>query len=128
MIDVFEIWEPGKSITENKYLEGISYLDGNLIISLKGLNEKDPVLNITFKNHLSFRNTNESFRIKSLYKDKFQNGLNYSNDTSYLRWIKEETNGVYDEINPVHYLIGSNDDITDVISGSAPILTWVHPA
>ena len=128
MIDVFEIWEPGKSITENKYLEGISYHDGNLIISLKGPKEKDPVLNITFKNHLSFRNANESFRIKSLYKNKFQNGLNYSNDTSYLRWIKEETNGVYDEINPIHYLICSNDDITDVISGSAPTLTWVYPA
>jgi len=128
MIDVFEIWEPGKSITENKYLEGISYHDGNLIISLKSLNEKDPVLNITFKNHFSFRNTNESFRLKSLYNDKFQNGLNYSNDTRYLRWIKEETGGAYDDVNPIHYLIGSNDDITDVISGSAPILTWVHPA
>ena len=124
MPDIFEIWEQGKSIAENKYLQSIRYESGILIIALKGLNEDDPVLTITFKDHFSFKSTNESFRLKSLYQNKFQNGVNYTHDSSYLQWIKEETHGIYNDLNLTHYLICSNDDITDVISASAPILNW----
>lgn len=124
MADTFEVWEAGRSISENKYLESISYKAGKLVIRLKGTEENAHILTITFNDHFSFKNTNESFRLNSIHRDKFQNGINYSRDSGYLRWIKEETTGVYDDMDFVHYLIGSNDDITDVISASAPVLGY----
>ncbi|SDH66169.1 hypothetical protein ACRQ5D_19520 [Mucilaginibacter sp. P25] len=126
MADEFNVWEQGNSIAKDKYLDNISYNDEGLTITLKSINENDPILKVTFKTHFSFRNTNESFRINSIYNDKFQNGINYSTDTQYLRWIKEETHSIYNEAGLVHYLICSNDDITDVISSSAPVLTLVY--
>ncbi len=127
MKDSFKFWEPGRGKTENKYLESFSTDYDGLTILLKGSNTNEKALKITFSNYLAFRTANESYRLKSLHENKsyrcsFVNGINISNDSEFLDWFKSETHDIYNESLPIHYLICTNDDITDIISFDEPIL------
>jgi hypothetical protein len=126
MKDNFTFWEPGKGITENKYLEGINDGYEGLVIFLKEMNQSEKVLKISFNTYLTFRTSNESYRLKTLsLNHQFVNGINVSYNSEFLDWFKSETHHIYDESSPVHYLICTNDDITDVISFNEPVLEWV---
>jgi hypothetical protein len=125
MKDIFRIWEPGQEIIKNKYLEGLYNDHEGLKILLREMGENKKVLQVTFKTHFAYRSVNESYRLKSLGEDEFENGINYSNDSKFLRWLKEETHNIYDDLDLTHYLICTNDDITDIISAEEPILAWL---
>jgi hypothetical protein len=119
MNDIFEIFEPGQELVRNKYLEELHQNGIELILIISEIDSQKK-LKITFANHFTYRSTNESYRLKSLYDRNFVNGINYSKNTKFIKWFKEETHGIYDGINFVHYLICTNDDITDIISADAP--------
>lgn len=125
MKDVFETLNSEIDVT-NKYLQGIYDDINRLRVILKGIDEDDKKLQITFRSYISFRTANESYRLKTLYESKFKNGLNYSSNSKFIDWIKEESRGIYDDLNMIHYLICSNDDITDVISFDEPVITWLE--
>jgi hypothetical protein len=119
MNDIFEIWEPGQELVKNMYLDELHDDHQGLTLILSGLNSEKK-LKINFLTHFTYRSTNESYRLKSLHDHSFVNGINFATNTKFIKWFKEETHGIYDEMNPTHYLICTNDDITDVISANEP--------
>ena len=125
MEDKFELWEPGKEAI-NKYLQGFSDGYDGLVITLGDIDSGN-LLKIKFNTYFAFRSTNESFRLKSLYerasiRAPFSNGINISINSEFLNWVKAETHGIYNDMPLVHYLICSNDDITDIVSAETPTI------
>lgn len=81
-------------------------------------------LTILFEDVYSFRSSTESCRLR-VYKnfEEFLPGvISRVNNSEYLKWFHEESNGIYDPDDASHYFIMTVDEFIDVISPSKPML------
>ncbi len=80
----------------------------------------------------SYRNTTEGFRMKSESELHEQEGEEYGNwtfftvtNSSYLKWLSEETYGYTEEFELIHYFFLCEDTIIDVIVRWEPRVTVI---
>lgn len=121
-------WIPLSDIPERLYLEGLhdDYEGFRLLLKGEG-NSK--MLRISFQFNLGFRNFDESDRLKtlnlipelcskwSLFKVK---------DSTFTKWVIEESLEKYTNEELIHYIIATPNDIVEVLSMSEPKVEWLN--
>ena len=93
------------------------------------------LVEITFdKSVWAFRRTSESFR-QNVFKDL---SLTYGDDfyinwsffkienSNYLNWLKEESDGVSNHLKLVHYVIMTLDDVFDIVANYEPRIQIIN--
>ena len=127
MTDHFEPWLPVEGLIANFYLQSLIQ-DGNeltLMISTS-INDGNLWLKINCRNCFTYRFSQETARLKSLGVNIFGGTpLQRSCNSEYLNWYKEESYGISDQYNPVHYLILC-DDIVEIICDPEPLVDWIN--
>jgi hypothetical protein len=120
--DKFELWEPTADLPNSPYLCELRHATGELTVLL-GEFESNRILQIKFSSVIGYRVVNETGRLKSFDNSSL---LTYckSTDTEFLRWFKEESEGIFDDFNLVHYVICNRDTIIDVISVPNVNVSW----
>jgi hypothetical protein len=87
---------------------------------------------ITFDNILAFRETNESFALKTiafLYEQgREEKGFDanawifVSQKTQFMEWLHAETDNIYKDHKIKHFMIVSSESITDVLTFDDPVI------
>ncbi len=88
----------------------------------------DKVLKITFNNHVSYRNTDESFLLK-LFGNTDEKLLGKTFylvcNSDYVDFFNESTMNLYTDWDVIHYAIYTISDCIDILSDQPPIIEWI---
>lgn len=127
IIKEIHVWEPVDKIPAQLYLDNIKEDYTGLSIALRGENSDD-VLSIQFSSVLSYQNTDENCRLKSLEENpdlSTQSPIFISTQSSYIDWIAEQSYDIIERDSLFHYIITHGDGIIDIVSQQQPSVKWV---
>ena len=122
-IDNYELWEPIGNLPRPPYFFELHHATGELTILLKEFDNPDKTLKVKFTGVIGYRVVNEAGRLRSLENSSLSTFCKTMN-SEFLRWIKEESGGIFDDFELIHYVICNSDNIIDVISGPPVIAAW----
>lgn len=123
----FEKWIPIDNLAGTLYLEAIHDDYEGFRLLLKGGAEQDKVLRITFDPALSYRNTDEGDLLKTINTQNFGGwSLYVVSNSDYLRWFSEESHGVHEGEDIIHYAIYTPNDCLDILSSYPPKVEWLN--
>jgi len=100
----------------------------SLTVFLKVLDSDTKTLKLKFDGVIGYRVFDESSRLNSMGEDSSMSEFQTSKNSDFLNWFKEESLGVFDERELIHYMLCNTDNIIDVISGSLVTVEWVDSA
>jgi hypothetical protein len=83
----------------------------------------------TFENYLSYRNSDEGVRLRSLYF--FPNNsrewcLFKSLSSDFINWLITESTGIYSSGDITHYFFATSDDIIEVLALDEPLIEEIN--
>ncbi len=121
-------WMVSKNnIPDKMYVEGMHDDYEGFRVLLKG--ENTEMLRITFKNKISYMNTDESYRLDIGRNDTINeahfNRVFYTvQNSSYIKWIKKTSK---QSVGPdvKHFAIYTDFDCIDIITHDVPIVEWL---
>lgn len=122
-------WMPLKDIPTPMYVEAIHDDYEGFRILLKGESPSSKVLRVTFEDNLSYRNTDESYLLRIWHSNKKEvmGKIFYMvENSSYIDFFYNMTEGFYSEWKLSHYAIYTVSDCVDVISASPPTVKWLN--
>lgn len=114
--DVYEIWEPLGDIPSNLVFFKLDNDFKGITIILKELGSEETILKIVFDGVLSYRVTQETGRT-TFFKEYPITNFMKSKDSEFLRWFYRESGEFFGEWDLTHFLIVTEDNVIDVISG-----------
>ena len=121
MTIVYESIDIALELSESLYMVRLEdSIDGFHIILKESKTDKK--FKILFPPTYCYRNTNESYRLKTLSnnKDKLPDLLSIVHDSSFLKWFHDESLGVYMGDNLKHFMVFTGEEFIDVISHVEP--------
>lgn len=122
----FEKWDPITNLPKKLYLEAVHDDYEGFRLLLKN-DEDQRMLRIAFDPVLSYRNTDEGDLIKTINKQDLGDWSLYTvNESDYLAWFIEESHGIHDSDDIVHYAIYTPNDCLDVLSACPPKVEWLN--
>lgn len=124
-MDFYEKWDLIESPLFEFYLHELNEGFYGLKILLKDIGPSNKILEIFYSSFLSYRVTEESGRLKTLYENNSLGAYNIAKDSSFLRWFNEESHGLFSEEVLLHYNIISSNKIIDVVSSHPPVVKWL---
>lgn len=79
---------------------------------------------IAFSGYTAYRNVNESFRLRTwrLGAAPVQHVLLIVDNSSWLGWLREESDGVLNDRQIMHYAIYTGEDCIDIATESQPVI------
>jgi len=126
-------WEPASNLAQKYYIHSISDTIDGFFIKLFEENNKKKKIKITFEDSVnSYRNTNESYRLKTIdhldtyNADKRCWTFFKVNNSSYLQWFLEESYGIYDDFPFIHFSFVGVESILDVIAKYEPKIELIN--
>jgi len=123
----FEKWIPIDDLPETLYLEAIHDDYEGFRLLLKGDEDHNKTLRITFDPALSYRNTDEGDLLKTIGKQEFEQWSLYTvRNSSYSEWFADESCGIHDDENIIHYAIYTPNDCIDILSVYPPEVEWLN--
>jgi hypothetical protein len=123
----FEKWIPIDNLVEPLYLEAVHDDHEGFRLLLKGSSDQDKVLRITFDPALSYRNTDEGDLLKTINGQDFGGwSLYIVSNSGYLKWFSEESHGIHEDEDIIHYAIYTPNDCLDVLSAYPPKVEWLN--
>lgn len=94
-----------------------------LTVDLANESSRELIARVRFVDFVAYRNINESFRHRTWRAtDGAATGMTVVEGSSWLQWLRAESDGVLDEENLVHYAIYTGDDCLDVASRTPPVV------
>lgn len=124
-MDVYEEWELIESPLTEFYLYELNDGFDGLRIVLRELGSSNKKLEIFYSNFSGYRLTEESGRLKTLYENDTLGPFNKTSSSDFISWFIEESRGIPNEHNLVHYNILSSNKILDIISNQEPVVKWL---
>lgn len=119
-------WIPHENLPQALYVEGLHDDYEGLRIILKGNDDKETekVFRITCESFLTYRNADESNRMKTLNQhpelcEKWT--LYLTEESDFIDWIKEESLGILEDQKLYHLIIASPNDIFELVATEPPI-------
>lgn len=125
MIDSYDEWELISSPPIAFGLYEIKEGGSGLKILLKESAHPERMLEILFSRSLSLRVVEEEGRSKTLFENNSMGSFNITRHSEFLNWFNDESQGLFDYKELVHYNIASSNKIIDIISGDPPEVRWV---
>lgn len=124
-------WEPINGLSAKYYIDSVSdSLKGFQIVLSDSHDEKQKIL-ITFKNSVdAYRNTDETYRTNTISTLDEEYGTNFYGDwtffkvmdSSYLKWLSEESCTISDSRNLKHFSFVAVNSILDVVTNYEPLV------
>ncbi len=127
-MDTFNNWTPVKDLVGEFFIIDVHQDHEGLKILLKAESENSISILITFTQYLLYKNVDESGRIRLWAHAEFEDPkwqFCVSTNSSLIKWLKEESDGIYEDRKMTHYLIKTWTDVLDVISEVEPKVTII---
>ena len=122
----FRKWIPIEGLSGNLYLEGLHDDYEGFRLLLKEESNQQRILRITFDPALSYRNTDEGGLLRTIgNKDLGTWSLFIVENSDYLMWFNEESYGIHQLENIIHYAIYTPNDCLDILSIYPPKVKWL---
>ena len=88
---------------------------------------KNIKIEICFPPVYSYRCTNESYRLKTLYSiEELPSLISVVENSLFLKWFHEESQDVYEGDNLKHFMIFTGEEFIDIISHVNPSIRVVN--
>jgi len=122
-------WNPANNLAKKYYLDSIFDNIAELKITLLEENNKKNKVIITFKYPASsYRETKKIFKDKLIYDLNQKYGKNFCDEwaffkvdnSNYIKWLSEQSCGIYDDVPFVHYSLITTNSILDLIDQWEP--------
>ena len=132
MIEEWHYWKPPQKLEPGYGVDIISCEEDNFSIELYATGPKDSYIKLDFQgNAQAYRYTNESFALQTLcnilnkYGPDFYPQWSFFTVTksTYLSAYEHDTNTTVSSL--IHFAIIGEDEIVDVITTKAPIVTFI---
>ena len=129
MGELWERWEPKTNISQKYYVDSILDNINGLKIILSDSENEDSKIEIIFDDSVhAYRSTDESYRQKAInYIDEKYGTKFYSEwtlftltNSEYLEWISNQSFGIADSEEVIHFSIVAVDSIIDIIAAYEP--------
>ncbi len=124
--DNYQKWELGVENSQDLYFFELHDQAGSLVILLKKNELPTKVLKIQFDGVLAYKIIAESGRLKFIEENWPLNSFNQSTSSTFLRELYDESGGIYEDSELIHYVICNSDNIIDVISGPPVLVEWLE--
>jgi hypothetical protein len=87
---------------------------------------KGKKVQIRFDAYIAYRNMDESYRAKTFNETGgFKESLYLIEGSKWLRWLHDESVGIYQDNDIKHYTIITEADCVDILSEFPPEVIWV---
>jgi hypothetical protein len=125
--DAYHVWTPVADVPRLMHCRALHDDYEMFRVLLHSGNASDAVLRILFEQVISYRRTDESFRLKTLHglDGRLPCSLMVVEPSSFIAWLLEESSGVLDGRPLVHYVIMSSNECIDVVSEIPPRVEWL---
>lgn len=125
-IDDHQVWIPVEGIPRDLLVEALIHDAEGMRVLLRGEDPGRPALRILFDSMVSYRNVNESFRLRTWnrYPHGRLGSLFTVSNSSWIRWLRDESAGVLDDVSLVHYAILTGEDCVDIAAEFPPSVEW----
>lgn len=129
MDELWERWQPKTEISQKYYVDSILDNIKGLKIILSDSENEDSKIEIIFDDSVhAYRSTDESYRQKAInYIDEKYGTKFYSEwtlfkltNSEYLEWISNQSFGIADSEELIHFSIVAVDSIIDIIATYEP--------
>ena len=126
-------WEPITGLSPKYYIESISDNRNGFTILLSEADYKNTV-KVTFETLvLSYRNTNESFRLSTIdfiydnYGAAFCGQWTFFKvvNSAYVLWLSEQSYTIAESVPPIHFSFLAVDSIIDVVATCEPKVEFI---
>lgn len=97
--------------------------ENGLSIITETANNQEAIINFDF--FYSYRNTDESYRLKTINELRCmsESSIFISTNSDYLDWFNYESLGIYSNEKQKHYVILTSENVIDVLSLDEPSIT-----
>ncbi len=130
MPEKYSKWEPIQGIESELWIEALHDDYEGLRIIVKGTNEASAMYSILFPNYYTYRNTDESYRLKLWEEGEFEDrkwSLFFIKASKFIDWVHEESDTLYKKEDMMHYLIKTGADVIEVVTnGIEPKVIKLH--
>ncbi len=120
-------WIPAKNIPNSLCIESITDDYNGLKIMLANEHDISQSLILHFSDYYGYRNFDESERLHTLncYPElTVQWSLFIAENTDFIKWLYKESLEIVDRSEIKHYIIGTSNDIFEVLSSEVPEVIW----
>lgn len=123
----FRRWQPHEAIPMRVEITSIRDEQEGLSVVVASEETREPVVKLVFQDFVAYRNINESFRLRTWNSREMKgsSSLLIIEGSSWLQWLRAESEGVLDTFELTHYAIYTNDDCLDVASRIAPLVVRI---
>lgn len=135
MHEIWNRWEPVNNLAKKYYIESITErIDDKFKILLSDAEDEKKKVLISFPHGVdAHRNTNESYILSTLTSLKTHYGTEFYSDwtffkvenSEYLKWISEQSYGIYEDCKFTHFCILAVDSMVDIITNYEPTVTFL---
>lgn len=135
MMDQLVEWQPITGLEQKYCLESISDGRKGLKILLSAYADEKKQVQIIFEDSVdSYRCTDESLRLTSLSEFHAQLGDNFYkpwtfyrvNNSAYLKWLSEQSHGIYEPEFFKHFLLLTSNEVIDIIATYEPKVELIN--
>jgi len=123
---IFTKWKPISNIPRDLYFLSLCDQFGSLTILLRELGDDKSkrCLKKQFEHTVMYRVTPESSRIKPTDEIPSYDGFWITKQSNLLTWFNDESVGIYNDGDLIHYTICNVDNVIEVITTSDVLASW----
>jgi hypothetical protein len=123
----FERWEPIGGLAAKMYLDAMYDDREGFRLILKAPPPETRSLRILFEAPICYRGTQETYLLRDIYSGNsiYPWPIFIVKNSRYARWFYAQAKDALDK-HGRHYHIAAINQMTDVLSAHAPILTWLN--
>ncbi len=128
MVEKWIKWEPDKKLPDKVFLKRLIDDKNGVLLELASEDEANIIIVSFAESVVSLRNSDETRRLRTIeFLDKIYGRDFYAkwsffkvNQSSYVKWLSQETYDIYADHNIEHYVFLAANGIVDVLSTYAP--------
>jgi len=123
---VFEKWIPVSDLPNELYLKELHQDSEGFRLFFKGKNSNEKILQIVFDMPLVYRNLDEGDYLQTIGPGVNGWSLFVVHNSEYLAWFNNESQGIHEKQNVIHYAIYTPNDCIDILSAYPPEVKWLN--
>jgi hypothetical protein len=137
MKEIWEKWEPIENLAAKYYIDAVLDTIEDFKIILSQEDKRNNKIHIIFENSVdAYRSTDESFRLHLIETLDKRYGSDFYGDWTffkvknslYIQWLSEQSYGISEDLNFIHFSFVAADSILDVVTNYEPKVLFIKSA